>query len=118
LRRWGDSFGWEATAKAGIFGNTSQETQSVIDYLDIALRNASSSGGGVAFVGEINLSAIYRLTDVWNLKAGYNVMYIGGLALAPDQLDFNFALSPSGNQLHNSGGMFLQGVNVGLEARW
>jgi hypothetical protein len=118
LRRWGDSFGWEATAKAGIFGNASQETQSVTDFPDFPLRNASSSGVGVAFVGEINLSAIYRLTDVWNLRAGYEVMYIGGLALAPDQLDFNFATSPWGNQLHNSGGMFLQGMNVGLEARW
>ena len=78
----------------------------------------SSSRGEAAFVGEMNLSALYRLTDVWNLRAGYNLMWIGDLALAPDQLDFNFAASPSGNQLHNGGGMFLHGVNVGLEARW
>ena len=51
----------------------------------------SSRGGQVAFVGEINLSALCRLTDVWNLRAGYNTMWIEGLALAPDQLDFNFA---------------------------
>ena len=45
-------------------------------------------------------------------------MWIEGLALAPDQLDFNFATSPGGNQLQNGGAMFLHGVNVGLEARW
>jgi hypothetical protein len=45
-------------------------------------------------------------------------MWIEGLALAPDQLDFDFAIDPSGNQLRNGGGMFLHGVNVGLEARW
>jgi hypothetical protein len=112
---WG-RFGWEATGMAGIFGNAAHQTQTVNDYL-IQWRNASSSGGEVAFVGELNLSAFYRLTDVWDLKAGYNLMWIDGLALAPDQLDFNFA-PPNGNQLQNGGAMFLHGVNVGLEARW
>ena len=89
------------------------------DFPAFPLRpTVSSSSGGVAFVGEINLSALYRLTDVWNLRAGYNAIWIEGLALAPDQLDFNFATAPGGNQLHNGGGMFLHGVNVGLEARW
>ena len=119
LRRLWGRFGWEATGMAGVFGNAEQETQSVTDFPNFPLRpTVSTSGGEVAFVGEINLSALYRLTDVWILKAGYNLMWIDGLALAPDQLDFNFATSPSGNQLQNGGAMFLQGVNVGLEARW
>ena len=119
LRRSLGRFGWEATGKAGLFGNAAQQNQSVTDFPNFPLRpTVSSSGGEVAFVSEINLSAFYRLTDVWNVRAGYNVMWIEGLALAPDQLDFNFATSPSGNQLHTGGGMFLQGVNVGLEARW
>ncbi len=121
LRRLRGSFGWEATGKAGIYGNDSQQRQSVTDFPDFEqpYRTVSSSGGGVAFVGEVNLSALYRLTDVWNVRTGYNAMWIEGLALAPDQLDFNFAImDPSGNPLRNGGGMFLHGVNVGLEARW
>ncbi|MCL4203910.1 MAG: BBP7 family outer membrane beta-barrel protein [Pirellulaceae bacterium] len=118
LRRSQGSFGWEATGKAGIFGNDSQQRQSVTDFPDFTLRNESRSGGGVAFVGEVNVSALVRLTDVWNIRTGYNAMWIEGLALAPDQLDFDFATDPSGNQLRNGGGMFLHGVNVGLEARW
>ena len=95
LRRSRGRFGWEATGKAGIFGNDAQQTQSVTDFPNFPLRpTVSSSRGGVAFVGEINLSALYRLTDVWNLRAGYNAMWIEGLALAPDQLDFNFAAAP------------------------
>jgi hypothetical protein len=78
----------------------------------------SSSDGVVAFVGEVNLSALYRLTDVWNVRAGYNAMWIEGLALAPDQLDFDFATASSGSRLRNGGGMFLHGVSAGLEARW
>jgi hypothetical protein len=118
LRRSQGLFGWEATGKAGIFGNDAQQTQSVEDYLYTIRPLVSNGGGQVAFVGEINISALCRLTDVWNLRAGYNAMWIEGLALAPDQLDFNFATAPSGNQLHNGGGMFLHGANVGLEARW
>jgi hypothetical protein len=118
LRRWQGSFGWEATGKAGIFGNDSQQRQTLTDFPSQTLRSESRSGGGVAFVGEVNVSALVRLTDVWNIRTGYNVMWIEGLALAPDQLDFDFATDPSGNQLRNGGGMFLHGVNVGLEARW
>ena len=119
FRRTQNRFGWEVAGKSGIFGNNALEKQSVTDFPDFPLRpTVSSSGAGAAFVGEINLSALYRLTEVWNLRGGYNAMWIEGLALAPDQLDFDFAASPSGNQLHRGGGMFLHGVSLGLEARW
>lgn len=118
LRRSLDRFGWEATGKAGIFGNDAQQSQSVIDSHNFPLpgRTVSSSRGGVACLSELNLSALYRLTDIWNLKVGYNAMWIAGLALAPDQLDFSLAAAPGG--LTSSGGTFLHGVNAGLEARW
>ncbi|MGO9112419.1 MAG: BBP7 family outer membrane beta-barrel protein [Thermoguttaceae bacterium] len=119
LRRTVNRFGFELTGKAGIYDNAAEQTQTVIDYPNFPLRPTTSvQADNVAFVGEINLSAIFRLTNVWSVKAGYNVIWIEGLALAPDQLDFNFATSPSGNQLTNTGGMFLYGTNVGLEARW
>jgi len=119
LRRTTNRFGWEVTGKAGVYANEAEQTQSVTDFPNFALRpTTSAAGSNAAFVGEINVSGIYRLTDHWSVKAGYNAIWIEGLALAPDQLDFNFATSPSGNQLHASGGMLLHGVNLGLEARW
>lgn len=119
LRRTRGEFGWEATGKVGIFGNDVEQVQTAIDFPNFPLRpTVSSRGGEVAFLGELNLSALYQLSEVWNVRAGYSVMFIDGLALAPDQLDFNFATTPNGNQLHDGGDLFLQGVNVGLEARW
>ncbi len=119
MRRWRDRLGWEASGKAGIFANDAQQKQLVTDFPNFPLRpTVSSSSGGVAFVGEINVSGLYRLTDVWNLRAGYNALWIEGLALAPDQLDFNFASATGGTRLNNGGGLFLHGVNLGLEARW
>ena len=118
-RRTRGRFGWEATGKFGVFGNDARQVQSVTDFPDYPLRpTVSSTGSQVAFIGDTNLSALYRLTDVWNLRAGYNLIWIEGLALAPDQLDFDFASATGGGQLHSGGGIFLHGVNVGLEARW
>jgi hypothetical protein len=117
-RTWG-RLGYDTTGFAGIFGNSAQQSQSVTDFPNFALRpNVSSSKGETAFVGGANVSALYRLTNVWGLRTGYNVIWIEGLALAPDQLDFNLASASGGSQLHNGGGLFLHGVNTGLEARW
>lgn len=119
VRRTRSRLGWEATGKAGVFCNDSEQEQSVTDFPNFPLRpTVSSSEGELAFVGEVNLSALYRLTDVWNVRAGYTAMWIEGLALAPDQLDFNFAAAQGGRRLDDGSGMLLHGANVGLEARW
>ncbi len=119
VRRTVNHFGFELTGKAGIYGNDADQNQSVIDFPNFPLRPATSvQANNVAFEGEFNLSGIFRINDVWSVKAGYSVMWIEGLALAPDQLDFNFAVNPSGNTLTSDGGMFIHGANIGLEARW
>jgi hypothetical protein len=68
-------------------------------------------------VADINLSVVYRLTSVWGLRVGYNLMWIEGLALAPNQWDFSTA-DGAGSGLDSAGGIFLNGANLGLEARW
>jgi hypothetical protein len=71
----------------------------------------------VSFVGDINLSAIYRLTEVWGIRAGYNLFWFTGAALAPDQFDFANTTT-AGTGLVSGGGLFMHGANLGLEARW
>jgi hypothetical protein len=48
---------------------------------------------------------------------GYNLIWLSGVALAPNQFDFS---SPpaGGTQLHGGSSVFLSGANLGLEARW
>ena len=118
IRRTRGRFGWEGSGAAGVCLNNSQQSQSVTDFPNFPLRNASKSGNGSAFVGDTNLSGIYRLNNVWNIRAGYNVIWIQGLALAPNQLDSDFAAAQGGTNLDNGGGMLLHGVNVGIEARY
>ena len=118
IRRTRGRFGWEGSGAAGVYLNNSQQSQTVTDFPNFPLRNVSSSANGAAFVGDTNLSGLYRLNNVWNLRAGYNVIWIQGLALAPNQIDSDFAAAQGGSNLNNGGGMLLHGVNVGLEARY
>ncbi len=109
----------EGWAKAGLLGNSQKQIQDpLIDYLDYQQRpGLSSTGSEVGFIGDLNVSLVYRLTDVWGLRIGYNTVWITGLALAPNQFDFSNT-DLSGTRLASSGGMFLNGANLGLEARW
>jgi hypothetical protein len=109
----------EGTGKAGIFGNAAeQHSDPIIDFPAFQVRpGRSASSGNVAFVGDLNLTAIYQINSVWGARLGYNVIFIEGVALAPDQLDFTNTPS-SGSGIDTDGSVFLHGINAGLEARW
>lgn len=110
---------WEATTKAGVFGNFMEQRQSpIIDFPDFEFRSArGASESDVAFVGDVNFTSIYQITRVWGLRAGYNLIWVEDVALAPAQLDFT-NVAGSGTGLVTGDSLFLHGVNVGIEARW
>jgi len=114
-----DTFGWDATAKAGVFGNASQQTQSVTDFPPpFVLRDSRGDRGGqVAFVFDVSLSGFFRINDTWALRSGYNLLWVQGVSLAPNQLDFTDTPT-SGMSLDRSGGFFAHGMNVGVQANW
>ena len=72
---------------------------------------------GVGFLGDLNYTVSRRLSDTWWLRLGYNMIWLSGVALAPDQWDFTNTAT-SGTTLVGGGGVFLHGANLGLEARW
>ena len=95
LRRTINRFGWEVTGKAGVYANDAEQTQSVIDFPNFPLRPTTSAQGcNTAFVGEINISGIYRLTDIWSAKVGYNAIWVEGLALRPGSTRLQFRREP------------------------
>jgi hypothetical protein len=100
---FGSGFGIELGGKAGIYGTHST--------LDGTLESAGSSRA--SFVGELGLVGTYNLTNYMKARAGYQVMWVEGIALAPDQAIFLGASS-----INNRGGVFLHGGVVGLELQW
>jgi len=120
-RRSWDRWAVDGWAKAGVFGNVESQSQgAVIDpsgTTSVVRTARGSRATEAAFVGDINASLIYRLTSVWGIRAGYNLVWIEGVALAPDQWDFGTQTN-AGTTLSGGGGVLLSGASLGLEARW
>jgi hypothetical protein len=120
LRRCLGRWSLEGTGKAGLYGNDArQHSDALLDFPNnFVVRPAvGGSTGQVAFATDFNLTAIYQINRTWGIRSGYNVMWLDGVALAPDQLDFTNTPT-SGTAIASDSTLFLHGVNLGLEARW
>ena len=104
----------DALAKAGVYGNAVGLTN---DYADtVRSYSASSSSGHVAFVGELGLMASYRLSDHLSARVGYQLLWLDGVAVGPEQISSTDFLS--GSAAFKPGTAFYHGANVGLEFQW
>jgi hypothetical protein len=111
-------FGIEATAKAGVFGNGVGMSQFVSDFDNtFVVRDAATNASRVAFVGDIGLTGLIRVTDNVNARIGYNLIWAEGVARAANQLDFSDTAT-SGTWIAYGQGAFLQGINIGFEVGW
>jgi hypothetical protein len=114
-QRWAVEGRWK-TAVCGTSGY--QSADPIVGTISGQQRGpVSASEAGVGFIGNLNGTLIYRLTEVWGLRAGYNLIWLTNSTLAPTQYDFGNVAS-SGTGINDNGGIFLQGANLGAEARW
>jgi hypothetical protein len=113
--RWAVEGWW----KAAVCGTSAYQAQDpIISSVTGEVRpGQSASDAGVGFLGGLNGSLIYRLTDVWGIRAGYNCYWLTSAALAPTQYDFG-TFADSGAGINDNGVLFLHGANLGVEARW
>jgi hypothetical protein len=112
------NFSYDLTGKAGVYGNVIRESQNVTDFANFGtVRNTKADGGQVAFIGDVEFNASYQFSQCLSLRGGYQVYWVEGLALAPNQLDFTDTAT-SGTGLNKTGGLFMHGAHLGLQARW
>ena len=97
-------FSIDGLVKAGIFDNNAEESTEISDAKQ--QRPASASTNHAAFVGETGLQCQYQVTKGLLLKAGYEVIWLQGVALAPDR--FRKLYYRSGNNYYASPGRQLQ----------
>lgn len=108
--------GWWKTAVCGTSGY--QSADPIVGTISGLERPAESASAlGMGFIGNLNATLIYRLTDVWGVRAGYNLIWLTNATLAPTQFDFDTA-EGAGTGINDNGGIFLHGANLGVEARW
>jgi hypothetical protein len=114
-RRWAVE-GWWKTALCGT--SAAQASDPIVGTIDGSRRDARSArDAGLGFIGNVNGSVVYRITDTWGLRCGYTLIWLTNAALAPAQWDFTDTPT-SGSGINDNGTVFLHGVNLGLEARW
>jgi hypothetical protein len=111
--------------RAGLFHNYSQGhfSEALIGSGNddsIYQRTFSDNRNGVAYSTSLGAQASVPVTDYISLSLGYEVNYIGNVALAPSQSE-GIATSPLGARryrLRTSDSILYHGLNAGLKVVW
>jgi len=77
-------FSIDGQVKIGLFDNNAEQSTGV--SLKKVVYPASATANHAAFVSEAGLQLKYRLMDGLALKAGYEVLWLDGVALVPGQI--------------------------------
>ncbi|MGD0517212.1 MAG: BBP7 family outer membrane beta-barrel protein [Thermoguttaceae bacterium] len=103
-------FSIDGLVKAGIFGNQAEQTTAV--GLNENQGVYSSSTNHTAFLGELGLQCKYQVTQSLTLRAGYEAMWLQGVALAPGQIQES---NVDQFGVNSNSGVFYHGATAGFE---
>ncbi|MCL4204173.1 MAG: hypothetical protein KJ000_16955 [Pirellulaceae bacterium] len=102
----------ETLLKFGIYANeSSQHTMS-----SVIGPPAGASRTTLAYSGEFAIAAGYRITHCVDIRAGYQLLGIGAVALAPDQLVATDLIAHTASVQYNT--LIAHGGFIGLTVRW
>jgi hypothetical protein len=99
----------DGTLKAGIYGNHAHQGS----FSPTLGTTVEDTFDRVAFVGELGVTVVYRFSRACEARAGYQLLWLYGVALAPDQSRSTNLLGPSGG-VDCSATSFYQGAAVSL----
>jgi hypothetical protein len=121
MGRW-EMFGlidFDFDAKFAVMGDAARVEQNASDATDSPVGSAEGNKTRVAFVTELGAQLVLPIGPSWSAHCGYNVFFIDRVDLAPDQFAFGLgSSSAAGTHPNNHGDIVLQGVNLGVTARW
>lgn len=104
--------------KIGVFANLAHQQTLLQDLGNtLTLRDFRAESTPTSVLGEFQANLRYQVLDWLALRAGYRIIGVDNLVIAPAQLDLNN--SPPGFKFidpHNH--VYLHGFNVGVEIRW
>jgi hypothetical protein len=121
LWSWTSRLHLDALIRAGIYYNRAdQSTVAPVlsPLVGLFVDRISARDDQTAFLGEIGLVGVWDLSQCLGLRAGYQLMWIDGVALAPEQIPVTDLTAPGSVVLDASGSVFYHGATVGLELRW
>ena len=109
---------------AGVYGTHSKQRTDV-NWTSINVGSVTEgslaeleSASDVAFVGEAGLHTLFQVTPRLNLRAGYQVLFVTGVATAVDNFNTESPFSSRNAYINNDGKVFYHGANLGFEFTW
>jgi len=109
--------GWLKAALTGAALSQSQDP--IVDSVSGLVQRTArgSQTGTVGGIFDLGGALVYRIDDTWGLRFGYTMLWLTGVALAPDQFNFSNNLN-AGTAVDGNATLWLGGGTLGLEARW
>ena len=121
LWRNGSRFWIEGLGKAGLFYNRAAQFTS----FDLSIPEERIAGGTstsrAAFVGELGVTGVWQVNDWLALRTGWVAFWLSGIAQGPNQLAEQCLICedrPIRQATDTGGSVFVNGLTLGLEARW
>ena len=109
---------WGIRSKLGGYVNFADQVSDISAGPALApdfVRRLAYSKHGAALIGEVGFEATYKFRPNLVGRAGYDFMWVSGLAIAPEQLQFN---TDPVNRINTNGLAFFNGASLGLEWLW
>jgi hypothetical protein len=97
-------FSINGLSKAGIYGNHAEQTSVFTQEPGPSWASTNHT----AFIGELGLQARYQVSQRLALRAGYELLWLDGVAIAPAQLDNIYGIDSKAT-------VFYHGATAGLE---
>ncbi len=114
------TYGWrfyiDSTLRAGIFYNRADQSTHAPFFTPVPgfVDRLSAQANHTSFFGELGIHGAYRLTNrIW-IRAGYRLMWLEGVALAPNQIPVNSLIGPGTAALDTGGSLFFEGATLGV----
>ncbi len=112
--------------KGGIFNNNIRTIQNLTDANgEIAQVNFGAAAGrpfsyndeknDVAFLGELDFGILYQISCRSRIRVGYRALGVSGVALAADQMPFDYSDEDELSRANSNGSLLLHGGYYGLE---
>lgn len=99
----------DISLKGGAYTNSSS-----VQTAQVGIGGASNSSDAIAWLGEAEIGLTMPIFRHGNLRAGYRVIHMAGLAIAADQLNTADLVVPE-TQINNDGQALYHGVSLGFE---
>lgn len=99
----------DGTVKVGVYGNHVHQGT----YSPLLATTVEDTYDRVSFVGELGVAVVYRFNHAMEARAGYQMLWLHGVALAPDQ-SRSTDLPGSSGGVNCSATSFYQGATISL----